>query len=232
MRCSNCGSDSSAGKKFCGDCGAPLTTHCPKCDAGNPPGKRFCGDCGGPLDATAAPGLKINRALIHESQRTTPKMTLTLVLNGLFKSRQSWGLITPNNPAPYSCTSSVALTGEGPAEKKRWLRGPFRSSPRPNSRPHSPRTENGDPFVRLSVPASWPVSGLKAWISPSSTLPTKSRLLSGPKLCGARAMPQGAARIGEVSLPSRLLANSLVHVGLWCRFGGHTRPECRRRPRG
>jgi uncharacterized membrane protein YvbJ len=24
MRCSKCGSDSPAGKKFCGDCGAPL----------------------------------------------------------------------------------------------------------------------------------------------------------------------------------------------------------------
>ena len=54
MRCSKCGSDSPATKRFCGDCGAPLTNRCPKCDAENPPGKRFCGDCGTALAATSA----------------------------------------------------------------------------------------------------------------------------------------------------------------------------------
>ena len=51
MRCSKCGSDSPAGKKFCADCGAPLANHCPKCGAENPPGKSFCGDCGTALAA-------------------------------------------------------------------------------------------------------------------------------------------------------------------------------------
>src|SRR5205809_221347 len=46
MRCSKCGSDNPADKKFCGDCGTPLANRCPKCGAENPPGKRFCGDCG------------------------------------------------------------------------------------------------------------------------------------------------------------------------------------------
>ena len=46
MRCSKCGSDSPAGKKFCGDCGAPLANKCPKCGAENPPSKSFCHDCG------------------------------------------------------------------------------------------------------------------------------------------------------------------------------------------
>jgi class 3 adenylate cyclase len=51
MRCSNCGSDNSTGKKFCGDCGAQLENHCPKCGAQNPAGKRFCGDCGASFNA-------------------------------------------------------------------------------------------------------------------------------------------------------------------------------------
>jgi class 3 adenylate cyclase/tetratricopeptide (TPR) repeat protein len=56
MRCSNCGSENAAGKRFCGDCGARLANHCPKCGAHNPAGKRFCGDCGALLDsATPAP---------------------------------------------------------------------------------------------------------------------------------------------------------------------------------
>jgi class 3 adenylate cyclase/tetratricopeptide (TPR) repeat protein len=55
MRCSKCGSENLAGKKFCGDCGAPLENRCAKCGGDNPSGKRFCGDCGATLaDADAA----------------------------------------------------------------------------------------------------------------------------------------------------------------------------------
>ncbi len=53
MRCSKCGSDNPAGKKFCEDCGGPLANPCPKCGAQTTAGKRFCGECGAPLDATA-----------------------------------------------------------------------------------------------------------------------------------------------------------------------------------
>jgi predicted amidophosphoribosyltransferase len=52
MRCSKCGSENPAGKKFCGDCGAPLTNPCSQCGADNPPGKRFCGNCGATLTTT------------------------------------------------------------------------------------------------------------------------------------------------------------------------------------
>ncbi|HXZ89309.1 MAG TPA: adenylate/guanylate cyclase domain-containing protein, partial [Candidatus Binataceae bacterium] len=54
MRCSNCKAENPAGKKFCGDCGAPPANLCPKCGADNPAGKRFCGDCGAALGAPAA----------------------------------------------------------------------------------------------------------------------------------------------------------------------------------
>src|SRR5689334_5215490 len=49
MPCSKCGSDNPAGKKFCGDCGAPLANPCSRCGADNPRGKRFCGNCGAAL---------------------------------------------------------------------------------------------------------------------------------------------------------------------------------------
>jgi class 3 adenylate cyclase/predicted ATPase len=54
MRCAKCGGDNPAGKKFCSDCGAPLTNRCPKCGAENPPGKHYCGDCGTALAVTSA----------------------------------------------------------------------------------------------------------------------------------------------------------------------------------
>ena len=49
MRCAKCGSDNPTGKKFCGDCGAPLKNRCPQCGAENPASQRFCGDCGAAL---------------------------------------------------------------------------------------------------------------------------------------------------------------------------------------
>ena len=58
MICSSCQTDNPVGKRFCGDCGAPLAMGCPTCGASNPAGKRFCGDCGTTLDGTAsAPAL-------------------------------------------------------------------------------------------------------------------------------------------------------------------------------
>src|SRR6202521_3383475 len=54
MRCSKCKTENLPGKKFCGDCGAPLANLCPKCGADNPAGKRFCGECGTALGTAAS----------------------------------------------------------------------------------------------------------------------------------------------------------------------------------
>ncbi|HTY72345.1 MAG TPA: AAA family ATPase [Actinomycetes bacterium] len=56
VTCASCGAQNPAGKRFCGDCGVPLSLVCPGCGSENPPGKKFCGDCGlGLLDPAAAP---------------------------------------------------------------------------------------------------------------------------------------------------------------------------------
>jgi class 3 adenylate cyclase len=52
MDCPNCGSTNPEGKKFCGDCGAPLPVCCAACGAENPASKSFCGDCGAALTAS------------------------------------------------------------------------------------------------------------------------------------------------------------------------------------
>ena len=49
MDCPSCGNANPDGKKFCGDCGAPLPMRCTGRGAENPPGKKFCGDCGAAL---------------------------------------------------------------------------------------------------------------------------------------------------------------------------------------
>src|SRR6267142_490551 len=54
MLCANCGTENSAGRRFCGGCAAPLERSCPVCGAANEPGMRFCGACAHPLEADAA----------------------------------------------------------------------------------------------------------------------------------------------------------------------------------
>ncbi len=46
MRCGKCGSDNRDGRKFCGECGAPLNARCNACGAENEPAEKFCGECG------------------------------------------------------------------------------------------------------------------------------------------------------------------------------------------
>ena len=52
MRCGECGADSPADKRFCGDCGATLQPACPTCGSAVEHGKRFCGDCGTELTSS------------------------------------------------------------------------------------------------------------------------------------------------------------------------------------
>ena len=55
MRCSKCDSENREGRKFCANCGEPLSVTCPKCGASNQPGERFCGECGAGLAEVAGP---------------------------------------------------------------------------------------------------------------------------------------------------------------------------------
>ena len=74
MRCSNCKTENPPGKKFCGDCGAPLANLCPKCGADNPAGKRFCGECGTALGlAAAAPASIPNDSPIRVADAPAPE---------------------------------------------------------------------------------------------------------------------------------------------------------------
>ena len=68
MRCGVCGEGNEAGRKFCGECGSPLTLACASCGTANAPGTKFCGECGSPLagerDATPASSPQAERRLV------------------------------------------------------------------------------------------------------------------------------------------------------------------------
>lgn len=54
MGCSICGADNPAANRFCGTCGALLSSGCPTCGAVKAPTNRFCGICGSQLAAIPA----------------------------------------------------------------------------------------------------------------------------------------------------------------------------------
>jgi class 3 adenylate cyclase/tetratricopeptide (TPR) repeat protein len=55
MQCATCGTENRADRRFCSQCGNPLSVSCPNCGAANEPSDRFCGACGSTLgDAAAA----------------------------------------------------------------------------------------------------------------------------------------------------------------------------------
>ena len=73
VTCPKCGAESTAGKRFCAECGAALPTTCPSCGAEAIPGKRFCADCGAPLAApTAAPASTVSRGATPASPSVAP----------------------------------------------------------------------------------------------------------------------------------------------------------------
>jgi len=53
-RCARCGAENRPGRRFCAECGEPLTQACPACGFANEPGEKFCGGCGQLLGATPA----------------------------------------------------------------------------------------------------------------------------------------------------------------------------------
>jgi class 3 adenylate cyclase/tetratricopeptide (TPR) repeat protein len=55
MRCSKCGSEGLPGKRFCAECGSPLSIRCPKCGADTQANAKFCADCGAALAGIAPP---------------------------------------------------------------------------------------------------------------------------------------------------------------------------------
>ncbi|MHC4183904.1 MAG: zinc-ribbon domain-containing protein, partial [Planctomycetota bacterium] len=66
MLCLSCEHENRPNRKFCSQCGAPLSITCAICGTKNEPGERFCGECGQPLAEIS------KQALVPEPRTYTP----------------------------------------------------------------------------------------------------------------------------------------------------------------
>jgi class 3 adenylate cyclase len=111
MRCSKCGSDSPAGKKFCEDCGAPFATPCPTCGAETTTGKRFCGECGAPLQTAST------NAEPREGSLTAERRHLTVLFCDLVGSTEIAAQLDPEEwrdlVGAYHRAAAEAITRYG-----------------------------------------------------------------------------------------------------------------------
>jgi class 3 adenylate cyclase len=83
MRCSKCGTEGIVGKKFCAECGSPLSNRCSKCNSDNAPGAKFCADCGNALsEAVGIDGGKSFTAEAAGGFRLAPERQSSEALEG------------------------------------------------------------------------------------------------------------------------------------------------------
>lgn len=70
MVCEVCGTDNKEGRKFCRECGNPLSATCASCGHANEPEDKFCGNCGNSLGNDAAvPAARAAEAPVAAEQR-------------------------------------------------------------------------------------------------------------------------------------------------------------------
>ena len=83
MRCSKCGTEGILGKKFCAECGSPLSNRCSKCNSDNAPGAKFCADCGSALGTdVAAEGGKPSATEADGGVRIAPERQTSETIDG------------------------------------------------------------------------------------------------------------------------------------------------------
>ena len=78
MICQSCGTENAAGRRFCDECGAALSSPCPACGASNRPGAKFCGECATVLGSEVAP--TATAAPLAVSEPATAERRLVSVL--------------------------------------------------------------------------------------------------------------------------------------------------------
>ena len=84
MVCSDCGFENDLGRKFCGQCGRPLTVACSSCGTPNAPGMKFCGECGSALSGSVTPSsTPIPRPTVAPVEGATERRLVSVLFTDL-----------------------------------------------------------------------------------------------------------------------------------------------------
>src|SRR6266540_5206816 len=102
MTCPRCKTDNREGRRFCGECGAPLPSACPSCGFANEAAEKFCGGCGQPL---AIP----QRATPASTASPSPTPTAATAPSSSFASPDAY---TPKHLAERILPSRSAVESE------------------------------------------------------------------------------------------------------------------------
>src|SRR5882672_4103401 len=103
MRCAKCGSESPAGKNFCGDCGAELSNRCPSCGAIISDSWKFCRDCGAAVSIATAPanlGAPLTAGPDSGSDLEGERLTVATPLVNPFAANNGSTNVTDLGPLP------------------------------------------------------------------------------------------------------------------------------------
>jgi class 3 adenylate cyclase/tetratricopeptide (TPR) repeat protein len=235
MRCSKCGSENPASKKFCEDCGTPLEDRCAKCGAVTTVGKRFCGECGAPVDATAPIAIQP-----QERGLTGERRHLTVLFCDLVGSTEIASRLDPEDwretIASYHAAASETISRFGGHVAKYLGDGIMAYFGWPAAHDNDAERGTRAGLVLLDV-----ISKLNqrsgTGLSPSSSVRLSARvgIDSGTVVVGAGAgkdaevfgdVPNIAARVQSAAEPDTVLITASVHrliSGLFIVENGDTR---------
>ena len=121
MRCAKCGTEAIPGKKFCAECGSPLSNRCSNCNADNAPGAKFCADCGSALGTdVVAEGGKPSAAEADGGVRIAPDVPAAHIVFDVTPARFITAIITENGvaraPFDESLKKLAAISSSVPAQ--------------------------------------------------------------------------------------------------------------------
>jgi class 3 adenylate cyclase len=116
MRCTSCGFESPAGKKYCSECGTGLACLCPQCGAENTPAAKFCGECGASLAAPVGNPASDTSSLQHRDF-VGERRHLTVLFSDLVGSTEISARLDPEEfrelVADYHRAATEAITAFG-----------------------------------------------------------------------------------------------------------------------
>lgn len=107
LRCTVCGEESPAGRKFCGQCGRPLYEPCPACGVPAAIGERFCGACGTNLIGGVEERVRSLRAALEKAK----------LLRAEFRFAEAVELLKPFGEAHHPRLRDLAEEGTRLAEQ-------------------------------------------------------------------------------------------------------------------